>query len=126
MAKKPATATADKKETAKGKKGIGWRYCPECDHSTKGPRSTECANCGKEFPQAKGNGQVPSKSRATPDTDKTAMQFILWEHAGSLANAKKALTALAANPAMEFAVEVGGIPQAIAALERVGTKPNRG
>ncbi len=48
-----AKTTEKKAETAKGKKGVGWRYCTSCEHSTKGPRSEQCAKCGEPFPVGK-------------------------------------------------------------------------
>ena len=49
MAKTPEA----KAETVKGKKGVGWRYCTQCEHSTKGPRSEKCGKCGEAFPVGK-------------------------------------------------------------------------
>ncbi|MCY2995590.1 MAG: hypothetical protein NTY19_48230 [Planctomycetota bacterium] len=35
---------------ASGRKGIGWRHCEACHHSTKGARSIVCGKCGQPFP----------------------------------------------------------------------------
>ncbi len=54
MAKKTEASA----NVVKGKKGVGWRYCTQCEHSTKGPRSEKCGKCGEAFPVGKTTRQT--------------------------------------------------------------------
>lgn len=86
-------------ETKKGRIGVGWRYCAECDFSTKGPRSEKCGNCGKAF--VKKSGQATSEQvlasldrTSEPSNQEAAMEFV--RSVGGLSAAKEALADLEA------------------------------
>lgn len=55
-----------KATVVKGRKGAGFRYCPACDHSTTGPRSTNCAKCGKAFETTKPKTKTTTAKTPSP------------------------------------------------------------
>jgi hypothetical protein len=99
MAKAAETKTAEVKAvTEKGKKGVGWRYCADCDHSTKGPKSTKCGSCGKAFPASqarkKANGKRKPKATPTAPPDTLTAAIGLVKAAGGFDRARAILTEL--------------------------------
>lgn len=59
------------REVKKGKVGAGWRYCAECDHSTKGTRDNPaCAKCGHPFPE-----KTPAKKTASVPLHQKTLDF---------------------------------------------------
>jgi hypothetical protein len=96
MAKTTAKTTTP--TTAKGKKGVGWRYCEKCDTSTKGPKSATCGKCGEPFPvkaKAKGKrGRNKAGAGATAMGDTLTAAVSLVRSAGGFDKAKDILNAL--------------------------------
>lgn len=89
-------------EVKKGKVGPGWRYCSECDHSTKGPRSEKCGKCGTAFTKGKKAVATATQSKATSDR--------------ILANLDRTGQPSNQELAIEFAKRLGGISEAKEAL----------
>ena len=102
------------------KGGPGWKSCPECSGFVKGPLTKVCPNCKHEFTFKSRLASPASDAGSTGVSLEAAMLFTLKQ--GSVDKAKKALEALQANPAMAFAIAAGGVPAALAMLDKVCKK----
>lgn len=76
-----AQVATDKDRVVKGRKGAGWRYCEPCDHSTMGPNSQNCGNCGKAFPQSNRNrSKGKAQDKAQPQAKTVSMVSVITNH----------------------------------------------
>jgi hypothetical protein len=97
----PQTPETKTPETVKGSKGTGWRYCEDCQYSTKGARSKACGKCGKAFPPPKAKAgkkaakrKGKGKTAPAPSSDIFTSAIALVKAAGGFDRAKAILDQL--------------------------------
>jgi DNA-directed RNA polymerase subunit M/transcription elongation factor TFIIS len=107
MAKKKAAAAASDR-------GAPQKECPKC-HATMHARKGKCDGCGYEFPAA-ASKPTSTGSRSKGDSEKEAMQFVLFNQGGNIEKAIKAVEGYAADDLAAFIAKCGGVEKAKAAL----------
>ena len=103
-----------------GTRGAPQKTCPKCS-VTCHARSSKCPGCGYEFPAAASKpGGSPSRARG--DSEKAAMQFVLFNNGGNIDKALKAVEAYSEDDLAAFIMAQGGPAKAKAVLEELKKK----
>lgn len=126
MSKKKAPTKPEKvSKPNESKAGAGRKLCPGCEKKGSvnryvvGPATSECPECGHKFEVAKKGAK--SKSSA-PDLEKKAMEFVLFNQAGNLDKALKAVEGYSEDALARFIADCGGAEKAKELLEQLAAK----
>jgi hypothetical protein len=113
----------------KRERGMPQKQCPQCQ-SMQHARKAKCANCGFEFPikaarrKKRGrvkatNGEQRAAARAARDSERLAMEYVLFAQQGDIAKAIQAVEGFEHSRLVDFIDQAGGKARAVSVLTKL-------